>query len=47
MIIHAGNDCHIHDPFVVLAKKNVVVLVLGILPIERPGKANQGHPTRI
>ena len=39
MIIHSGNDCQIHDPFVALAKKNVVVLIFGILPIARQGKA--------
>ena len=42
MIIHSGNDCQIGDPFVALAiyKKNAVVLVLGILPTARQGKAN-------
>ena len=42
MIIHSGNDCQISDPFVALAiqKKNAVLLVLGILPIARQGKAN-------
>ena len=40
MIIHAGNDGQIRDPFVALAKKNVVVLIFGILSIARQVKAN-------
>ena len=31
MIIHSGNDCQIRDPFVALAKKDVAVLIFGIL----------------
>ena len=40
MIIQSGNDCQIRAPFVVVAKKSAVVLVLGILPIARQGKDN-------
>ena len=43
MIIHSGNDCQIRDPFVALAKKDVVVLIFGILHDKENGllvKAN-------